>query len=126
MINEIEYNSVGLDENGKPVIKVLNEPAKMRGEIEIECLDLLDVRELMSLIDFNVKTQKFDNVYKLVDNYDFNHAIDEKTYFAISALLTINNQTQSNPLYYNINHVQRYGDRLTMYSSFIKKNTNKK
>lgn len=126
MINEIEYNSVGLDENGKPVIKVLNEPAKLRGEVEIECLDLLEVRELMSLIDFNVRTQKFDNVYKLVDNYDFNHAIDEKTYFAISALLTINNQTQSNPLYYNINHVQRYGDRLTMYSSFIKKNTNKK
>lgn len=121
MINEMEYNTVDFNENGKPVIKVMNEPAKLRGEIKMECLDLLDVRELMSLIDFNVRTQKFDNVYKLVDNYDFNHEINEKTYFAISSLLLINNQSPTNPYYYNMHNTQRYGDRLTRYSSFIKK-----
>lgn len=124
MINEKEYNRVEFDNNNNPIIKLVNRQKMLDNDkIVMDSLDLLDVQELAALVDYDTKTGEFDNVYSLVDNYDFTHAINEKTYFVISSLILINNQSQSpvNDFYINHNKINWYGDRLTSFTSFVKK-----
>lgn len=124
MIDEKEYNKVEFDNNNTPTIKLVNRQQLLDNDkIVMDSLDLLDVQELVALIDYNTKTKKFDNVYNLIDNYDFTHAINKETYFIISSLILINNEKQSpaNDFYFKHNKVNWYGYRLTSFTSFIKK-----
>lgn len=123
MIDEKEYNKVEFDENNKPIIKLVNRQLLLDSDkIVMDRIELLDVQELTSLIDYNVKTEQMDNVYTIVDNYDFNHPINEKTYIAISNLLLINNANPSSKVYYHVVRIaKQYGKRLTRFTDYIKK-----
>lgn len=124
MIDEKEYNKVEFDENKKPIIKLVNRQKMLDNDkIVMDSLDLWDVQELAALVDYDTKTGEFDNVYSVIDNYDFTHAINEKTYFVISSLILINNEKQSptSDFYINHNKINWYGDRLTSFTSFVKK-----
>lgn len=122
-VDEKEYNKVEFDENNKPIIKLVNRQQLLDNDkIVMDSLDLLDVQELTSLVDYNVKTNQLDNVYTIVDNYDFNHPINEKTYIAISNLLLINNANPTSKVYYHVVRVaNQYGNRLTRFTDYIKK-----
>lgn len=122
-IDEKQYNRVEFDENNKPTIKLVNRQQLLDSDkIVMDSIDLLDVQELTSLVDYNVKTEQIDNVYTIVDNYDFNHPINEKTYIAISNLLLINNANPTSKVYYHIFRIaNQYGNRLTRFTDYIKK-----
>lgn len=122
-VDEKDYNKVEFDENNKPIIKLVNRQQLINsGKVVMDSIDLLDVQELTSLIDYNVKTNQLDNIYTVVDNYDFTHAIDEKTYTAISSLLLINNLNISSKVKYHvIDKPKQYSNRLTRFTDFIKK-----
>lgn len=122
-VDEKEYNKVEFDENNKPIIKLVNRQQLLDNDkIVMDSLDLLDVKELTSLVDYNVKTNQLDNVYTIVDNYDFNHPINEKTYIAISNLLLINNANPTSKVYYHVFRIaNQYGNRLTRFTDYIKK-----
>lgn len=121
-IDERKYNKVEFDENNKPIIKLVNRQQLLdSGKVVMDSLDLLDVKELTSLVDYNVKTNQLDNVYTVVDNYDFNHIINEKTYTAISNLILVNNLNISSKVKYHvIDKPKQYGERLTRFTSYIK------
>lgn len=121
-VDEKEYNKVEFDENNKPIIKLVNrQQLANSGKVVMDSIDLLDVKELTSLLDYNVKTNQLDNVYTVVDDYDFNHPINEKTYTAISNLILVNNLNISSKVKYHvIDKPKQYGERLTRYTSFIK------
>lgn len=123
MVDESQYNKVEFDENNKPIIKLVNRQKLINSDkIVMDSLDLLDVKELTSLIDYNVKTKQMDNVYTIVDNYDFNHAINAKTYIAISNMLIINNANSNSKVCYHVIRIaKQYGDRLTRFTDYIKK-----
>lgn len=122
-IDEKDYNRIEFDENNKPIIKLVNRQQLIDSDkIVMDSIDLLDVQELTSLVDYNVKTEQIDNVYTVVDNYDFNHPINEKTYIAISNLLLINNANPTSKVYYHVVRVaKQYGNRLTRFTDYIKK-----
>ena len=122
-VDEKEYNKVEFDENNKPIIKLVNrQQLANNGKVVMDSIDLLDVKELTSLLDYNVKTEQIDNVYTVVDNYDFNHPINEKTYTAISNLLLINNANPTSKVYYHVARIaKQYGNRLTRFTDYIKK-----
>lgn len=122
-VDEKEYNKVEFDENNKPIIKLVNRQQLLDNDkIVMDSLDLLDVQELTSLVDYNVKTNQLDNVYTVVDNYDFNHPINEKTYTEISNLLLINNANPTSKVYYHVFRIaNQYGNRLTRFTDYIKK-----
>lgn len=122
-VDERKYNKVEFDENNKPTIKLVNrQQLANSGKVVMDSIDLLDVKELTSLIDYNVKTNQLDNVYTVVDNYDFSHPINEKTYIAISNLLLINNANPTSKVYYHVVRVaNQYGNRLTRFTDYIKK-----
>lgn len=122
-VDEKEYNKVEFDENNKPIIKLVNrQQLANNGKVVMDSIDLLDVKELTSLLDYNVETEQIDNVYTVVDNYDFNHPINEKTYTAISNLLLINNANPTSKVYYHVVRVaNQYGNRLTRFTDYIKK-----
>lgn len=122
-IDEIKYNRVEFDENNKPIIKLVNRQQLINNNrVVIDSIDLLDIKELTSLIDYNVKTEQMDNVYTVVDNYDFNHPINEKTYTAISNLLLINNANPTSKVYYHVVRIaNQYENRLTRFTDYIKK-----
>lgn len=122
-IDEKQYNRVEFDENNKPIIKLVNRQQLLDNDkIVMDSIDLLDVQELTSLLDYNVKTEQIDNVYTIVDNYDFNHPINEKTYTAISNLLLINNADPTSKVYYHVVRVaNQYDNRLTRFTDYIKK-----
>lgn len=122
-VDEKEYNKVEFDENNKPIIKLVNrQQLANNGKVVMDSIDLLDVKELTSLLDYNVETEQIDNVYTVVDNYDFNHPINEKTYTAISNLLLINNADPTSEVYYHVVRIaNQYGNRLTRFTDYIKK-----
>lgn len=122
-VDERKYNKVEFDENNKPIIKLVNRQQLIDSDkIVMDSLDLLDIQELTSLVDYNVKTNQLDNVYTVVDNYDFNHPINEKTYIAISNLLLINNANPTSKVYYHVIRIaNQYGNRLTRFTDYIKK-----
>lgn len=121
-VDEKDYNRVEFDENNKPIIKLVNRQQLLDSDkIVMDSIELLDVQELTSLLDYNVKTNQLDNVYTIVDNYDFNHSINEKTYTAISNLILVNNLNISSKVKYHvIDKPKQYGNRLTRYTSYIK------
>lgn len=123
MIDERKYNKVEFDENNKPIIKLVNRQQLLDNDkIVMDSIDLLDVKELTSLIDYNVKTNQLDNVYTVVDDYDFSHPINEKTYTAISNLLLINNADPTSKVYYHVIRIaNQYDNRLTRFTDYIKK-----
>ena len=122
MIDERKYNIVEFDENNKPIIKLVNRQQLIdSNKVVMDSIDLLDIQELTSLLDYNVKTNQLDNVFTVVDNYDFNHPINEKTYTAISNLILVNNLNISSKVKYHvIDKPKQYGNRLTRYTSYIK------
>lgn len=122
-VDEKEYNKVEFDENNKPIIKLVNRQQLIdNNRVVMDSIDLLDVQELTSLLDYNVETEQMDNVYTIVDNYDFNHPINAKTYTAISNLLLINNANPTSKVYYHVVRVaNQYDNRLTRFTSYIKK-----
>lgn len=122
-VDEKDYNRVEFDENNKPTIKLVNRQQLLDSDkIVMDSIDLLDVQELTSLIDYNVKTEQIDNVFTIVDNYDFNHPINEKTYTAISNLLLINNANPTSKVCYHVIRIaNQYGNRLTRFTDYIKK-----
>lgn len=122
-VDEKDYNRVEFDENNKPIIKLVNRQQLLDSDkIVMDSIDLLDVQELTSLLDYNVKTEQLDNVYTVVDNYDFNHLINEKTYIAISNLLLINNSDPTSKVYYHVIRIaNQYDNRLTRFTDYIKK-----
>lgn len=120
MINEKDYNKVEFDQNGKPVIKLVNRELMLKDELVMDNIDLSDLQELSALLDYNIKEQTFGNMYQLVDNYDFTHYISKKMFFELSTLLSINNQNANKHYYSVINIANQYPDRLTRYVSFIK------
>lgn len=121
-VDEKQYNRVEFDNNNKPTIKLVNrQQLANSGKVVMDSIDLLDVKELTSLIDYNVKTNQLDNVYTVVDNYDFSHPINKKTYTVISNLMLVNNlNISSKAKYHVIDKPKQYGERLTRYTSFIK------
>lgn len=123
MINEKEYNRVEFDNNNNPIIKLVNRQQLLDNDkIVMNSINLLDVQELTSLLDYNVKTEQMDNVYTVVDNYDFSHPINEKTYIAISNLLLINNANPTSKVYYHVVRIaNQYDNRLTRFTDYIKK-----
>ena len=123
IVDERKYNRVEFDENNKPTIKLVNRQQLLDSDkIVMDSIDLLDVQELTSLIDYNVKTNQLDNVYTVVDDYDFNHPINEKAYIAISNLLLINNANPTSRVYYHVVRIaNQYGNRLTRFTDYIKK-----
>lgn len=122
-VDEKDYNRVEFDENNKPIIKLVNRQQLIdSNKVVMDSIDLLDIQELTSLLDYNVKIEQMDNVYTVVDNYDFNHPINEKTYTAISNLLLINNANPTSRVYYHVVRVaNQYGNRLTRFTDYIKK-----
>lgn len=122
-VDERKYNKVEFDENNKPIIKLVNRQQLLDNDkIVMDSIDLLDVKELTSLIDYNVKTNQLDNVYTVVDDYDFSHPINEKTYTAISNLLLINNADPTSKVYYHVIRIaNQYDNRLTRFTDYIKK-----
>lgn len=122
-IDERKYNKVEFDENNKPIIKLVNRQQLLDSDkIVMDSIDLLDIQELTSLLDYNVKTEQIDNVYTIVDNYDFSHLINAKAYTAISNLLLINNADPTSKVYYHVVRVaNQYGNRLTRFTDYIKK-----
>ena len=123
MIDERKYNRVEFDENNKPIIKLVNRQQLVNGgKVVMDSIDLLDVKELTSLLDYNVKTNQLDNVYTIVDNYDFSHLINAKAYTAISNLLLINNADPTSKVYYHVTRIaNQYDNRLTRFTDYIKK-----
>lgn len=122
-VDEKEYNKVEFDENNKPIIKLVNRQQLLDNDkIVMDSINLLDVQQLTSLLDYNVKTEQMDNVYTIVDNYDFSHPINEKTYIAISNLLLINNANPTSKVYYHVVRIaNQYDNRLTRFTDYIKK-----
>lgn len=123
IVDEKDYNKVEFDENNKPTIKLVNRQQLINsGKVVMDSIDLLDIQELTSLIDYNVKTNQLDNVFTVVDNYDFSHLINAKTYTAISNLLLINNADPTSKVYYHVVRVaNQYSNRLTRFTDYIKK-----
>lgn len=123
MIDERKYNRVEFDNNNKPIIKLVNRQQLIdNNRIVMDSIDLLDIQEITSLIDYNVKTEQIDNVFTVVDNYDFSHLINAKAYTAISNLLLINNADPTSKVYYHVIRIaNQYDNRLTRFTDYIKK-----
>ena len=123
IVDERKYNRVEFDENNKPIIKLVNRQQLIdNSRIVMDSIDLLDIQEITSLIDYNVKTEQIDNVYTIVDNYDFSHLINAKAYTAISNLLLINNADPTSKVYYHVTRIaNQYDNRLTRFTDYIKK-----
>lgn len=123
IVDERKYNRVEFDNNNKPIIKLVNRQQLIdNNRIVMDSLDLLDLQELTSLIDYNVKTEQIDNVFTVVDNYDFSHLINTKAYTAISNLLLINNADPTSKVYYHVIRIaNQYDNRLTRFTDYIKK-----
>lgn len=123
MIDERKYNRVEFDNNNKPIIKLVNRQQLIdNNRIVMDSIDLLDIQEITSLIDYNVKTEQIDNVFTVVDNYDFSHLINAKAYTVISNLLLINNADPTSKVYYHVIRIaNQYDNRLTRFTDYIKK-----